>query len=282
MSGIILVTGATGFVGKQIINVLLEKKMKVRIIVRSGNTKLINQERFEKVIFTENLFSESIDWWHEVCRDVVTVIHAAWYAEPGKYLESSKNLECLSGSLQMAQGAAKAGVRRFVGIGTCFEYDITRGWLTIDTPLKPTTLYGASKAAVFMTLSKFFSVCNVEFSWCRLFYLYGEGEDQKRLVPYLHAQLTAGQPVDLTEGDQIRDYLDVKVAGSMIAKVAMGKTLGPVNICSGHPMTIKELAERIADEYQRRDLLKFGAIKKSPSDPACVVGILNKEKNEPL
>ena len=91
-----------------------------------------------------------------------------------------------------------------------------------------------------------------------MFYLYGEGEDDRRLVPYLHKQLTNGEAVELTSGKQIRDFLDVTEAGRIIAEIALCEKSGPINVCSGIPITVRQLAEQIADKYGRRDLLKFG------------------------
>jgi dTDP-6-deoxy-L-talose 4-dehydrogenase (NAD+) len=115
----------------------------------------------------------------------------------------------------------------------------------------------------------------VAFAWCRLFYLYGEGEDGRRLVPYLRSRLQAGLPAELSSGTQVRDYLDVREAADMIIDVALGSRKGPVNICSGEPVTVRELAERIADEFGRRDLLHFGARAENSLDPPIVVGIRN-------
>ena len=81
------------------------------------------------------------------------MIHVAWYVEPGKYLDSPKNLDCLIGTLALAKGAVNANVSRFVGIGTCFEYDLKEGYLSTDTPLRPLTPYAAAKASAFITLS---------------------------------------------------------------------------------------------------------------------------------
>ena len=197
----------------------------------------------------------------------------AWYAEPGQYLQSPKNSECLAGTLLLAEGASQAGVRRFVGVGTCFEYDLDLGLLGVDAPLKPTTPYAEAKAAAFTALSRLLPARDVEFVWCRLFYLYGEGEDERRLVPYLHARLRAGEAVQLTSGTQIRDFLDVREAGRMIVDAALGTGQGPVNVCSGVPVTVRALAERIADEYGRRDLLQFGARADNLVDPPRVVGV---------
>ena len=147
------------------------------------------------------------------------------------------------------------------------------GHLSIDTPLRPTTPYAKAKAATFMALSKLLAQHSITFAWARLFYLYGEGEDARRLVPFLRACLSAGKPAELTSGTQIRDYLDVADAGAQIAALALGNVCGAVNICSGHALTVRELAEQIADEYGRRDLLRFGARADNDFDPPCVVGI---------
>ena len=173
----------------------------------------------------------------------------------------------------MAMGAKRAGVSRFIGVGSCFEYDLTFGELSVETPLKPLTPYAAAKAATFLTLSQWLPCQGIEFLWCRLFYLYGEREDPRRLVPYLRSMLASGKPAELTGGNQIRDYIDVTEAGQMIAECALGNQQGAINICSGMPITVRELAEKIADEYGRRDLLMFGARKDNLTDPLCVVGI---------
>lgn len=274
MSGSVLLTGATGFVGRQVMRALMERGCRLRPIVREGKQGRIPQSAaIEKVIPTSDLWSEDAAWWADVCRGVDTVIHVAWYAEPGQYLQSPKNQECLAGTLRLAQGASQAKVRRFIGIGTCFEYDVSAGHLSIETPLRPSTPYAEAKAAAFLTLSQSLPREGIEFAWCRLFYLYGEGEDERRLVPYLRARLKAGERAELSSGNQIRDYLDVGEAGRMIAEAALGSVQGPVNICSGVPVTVRQLAERIADEYGRRDLLRFGARPDNLVDPPVVVGV---------
>jgi dTDP-6-deoxy-L-talose 4-dehydrogenase (NAD+) len=175
--------------------------------------------------------------------------------------------------LRLAEGAIAAGVRRFIGIGTCFEYDLSAGHLAVETPLNPTTPYAQAKADAFLALTRLLPPHDLAFAWCRLFYLYGEGEDARRLVPYLHARLKAGEPAELSSGTQVRDFLDVREAGRMIAEAALGARQGPINICSGSPVTVRALAERIADEYGRRDLLRFGARPDNFTDPPVVVGI---------
>jgi len=276
MNGIVLLTGATGFVGKQVLNELLHRGKKVRLVVRPDKEKELSAfPGIESIVTSQDIFAEETNWWAEVCAGIHTVIHVAWYAVPGCYLSSEINLDCLIGTLQLAKGAARSGVMRFVGIGTCLEYDLSTGSVSTNHPLLPLTPYAAAKAAAFTSLSQYFDQQKIPFSWCRLFYLYGQGEDSRRLVPYIRRQIAAGEPVKLTSGTQIRDFLDVSEAGRQIVEVSLTQFEGAVNICSGIPVTISQLAEKIADEYGRRDLLEFGARPNNAFDPPCVVGIIS-------
>lgn len=274
MKNRVLLTGATGFVGRQVLRHLIKEDVRLTVVLRDDKRiAYADRDAVEAVITTADLFEETAAWWENALRGINTVIHVAWYAEPGKYLQSPKNLDCLQGTLNMAKGAAQAGVRRYVGIGTCFEYDLKQGLLSVDTPLRPVSPYAGAKAATYMALSQWLPAHAIEFAWCRLFYLHGEGEDDRRLVPHLRAKLAVGAAAELTSGHQIRDYIDVCEAGRLIAKVALDTVQGPINICSGIPVTVKQLAEKIADEYGRRDLLQFGARLENLIDPPSVVGI---------
>lgn len=270
----VMLTGGMGFVGRQVIQALSSQSLKLVLVVRPGKEDQANTlPNVDRVVTTTDLFAEDVDWWAHQCQGIDTIIHVAWYAEPGKYLQASQNMDCLIGSLNLVKGATNAGVRRIVGVGTCFEYDLTEGVLSVKTPLKPLTPYAAAKAALYLNLSQWLPAHSIEFAWCRLFYLYGEGEDERRLVAYLHKQLERGEPVELSRGNQIRDFLDVSEAGRRIAEIAIGHQSGAFNICSGYPVTVRQFAKQIANIYGRKDLLRFGARPDNLVDPPCVTGI---------
>lgn len=275
----ITLTGATGFVGRQVLRALLEHDHAVRIIKRPASPAPAIDATDGRIDIREtaDLFAASDTELEALLADTETLIHAAWYAEPGQYLNSPRNLDCLTGTLRLAQAFQRARGRRFIGIGTCFEYDVSARVLSTGTPLRPGTLYAAAKASAYQILGQLLPAASIEFAWCRLFYLYGEGEDPRRLVPHLHARLAAGEPAELTSGTQIRDFLDVRAAGERIAAIALSETQGAVNICSGVPITVRQLAERIADQYGRPDLLRFGARPDNPFDPPCVLGLISPE-----
>ena len=274
----ILLTGATGFLGAQVLKALNNKDVSIKVITRgSWDNFFSKHKKISEIVHTKNFFTENSEWYRNICKDVDIIIHVAWYAEPGKYLESDLNLECLSGTLNFAQAAAELGVKKFVGIGTCFEYDLTStNLLDTHSPLNPQFLYSTAKATTFLTLSKYFKNKNIDFLWNRVFYLFGEGEDDRRLVAVLQKKLSQGETVDLTSGDQIRDFLDVEIAGLLIVNSSLGRNVGPFNVCSGEAQSIRELAEKIADKYGRRDLLNFGARPDNLSDAQFVVGVPTK------
>lgn len=271
----VLLTGATGFVGRQVLRALAMQGARVRAVVRTGGEKTLEKNpAVEGVLSSADIFAETPAWWARACDGIDIILHVAWYAEPGQYLFSPRNMACLSGTLALAQGGLMAGVGRFAGIGTCFEYDLSGGEkLDISSKLDPQTPYGRAKAETFLTLSRILPPQGMSFVWCRLFYLYGEGEDERRLVPYLRSRLEKGEEAALTSGRQVRDFMDVSDAASRIVRAALAATNGAVNICSGDAITVRTLAERIADEYGRRDLLRFGARADNVVDPPCVVGV---------
>jgi nucleoside-diphosphate-sugar epimerase len=269
----ILLTGSTGFVGRQVLKSLQEKNVEIVLINRaSSDKKILNKVKISKVIYTDDIFSETIEWWSKTLRDIDLIIHLAWYLEPGEYLYSDNNYRCYEGSYNLAKGAVNSSVRRIISIGTCFEYKMSMSPLVPSSILSPETPYAEAKVNLFNKLSKFLPSRNIEFTWCRLFYLYGEYEDKRRFVPYLRSQLEKGSKAKLSSGKQIRDFMDVRMAGRSIVDIALSDTVGAVNICSEKPISVREFAEQIADEYGRRDLLDFGARPENSFEPPYIVG----------
>ena len=273
----VLLTGGTGFVGRQILNALQRANTDVRVVIRAGTEARLAASAPVERIFTKDLFAENALWWAKACDGIDTVIHAAWYAMPGKYMQSPMNLDCLQGTLQLAQGAAQANVRRFIGIGTCAEYDTNAGYLSVNTPLRPTNPYASAKAAAYFALNNWLPLLDIEFAWCRLFYLYGDGEDKQRLIHYVRSRLAMGRPVNLSSGfprfetSPRRQHCRKQNCCCFPGEYDWSSKY----LLPGQAQTVREMVERIADEFGRRDLLRFGTRPDNHFDPPCVVGVRN-------
>jgi nucleoside-diphosphate-sugar epimerase len=197
-------------------------------------------------------------------------VHLAWYAEPGKYLESPENVRLLKISLNLAEQLAEAGCRRLISVGSCFEYDTSLGYLSENSTLKPRTLYAATKLSLQFTLEKFTRNTGMEFVWPRLFYLYGPFEDERRLVPFVICSLLRNNKAKITKGEQVRDFLHVEDVASAFVAIIKSGMKGVVNIGSGKPETVKDIATTIGNIIGRPDLLKVGAIPYREDDPPFV------------
>lgn len=271
----ILLTGASGFIGKHVLRELNAlDHLRIRIVCRPSHESVLSSIcPHAELVFSPDLFSESANWWTNACAGISTILHLAWHTTPGDYLNSNKNIDCLKGTLSICQGAIEAGVNRFVGIGTCLEYAEQSTPTSILSPLGPRTLYATTKAATFDILSRWLPSTGMEFAWGRIYFISGDGEDERRLIPYVKNCLRTNSPAMLSHGLQTRDYIDSSTAAQVLAALAASNYQGATNICSGNGQTIRHMVEEIAKKSNQLHLLHFGAQPTNPDEPAFIVGI---------
>ncbi|MCL5103757.1 MAG: NAD(P)-dependent oxidoreductase [Armatimonadetes bacterium] len=267
----VLITGITGFVGSQVARHLINGGHEVHgIIMENDDCRRIDDIMPSVGVVTGNLNDlDSLAPALEAVRPDVC-IHLAWYVEPGKYLPSFENLSSLHATGKLAELMGKMGCGKFVGAGTCFEYDLEYGYLSESTPTKPESLYAACKVAAEGVVSRIGDVTGMRVAWPRLFYQYGPFEDPRRLVAFLITSLMRGEDANVSKGTQIRDFLHVEDVGAAIAAVALSDLTGPVNVGSGVPVTVRQIVWTIAEALGRPELVHFGARQDNPTDPPFV------------
>lgn len=269
----ILVTGASGFIGSQVTSALLSAGHEVAALVRP-QTSLQRLQGIKGQIIrlqadlgdSEALRPVLEQWRPEAC------IHLAWYAEPGQYLHSSKNVAFLRNSLTFLEELGRAGCAQVVAAGTCAEYDSERGWLHEDGPTKPETLYAASKLSLCQIGQHLAALSGGKFAWARIFYPYGPGEDARRAVPALIGALLRGESFPASEGLQVRDYLHVADIASAFCRLVQEQATGIYNISSGNPVTMRRVMETVGEILGRKDLIQFGAAPARAWDPPFICG----------
>lgn len=195
--------------------------------------------------------------------------HFAWYAVPGMYWRSAENLRSLQASIALALRLVALKCQRFVGIGTSAEYATSPEKLSEASPIGSKSMYAATKLAFQLVLQQVAEANDMSWLWARVFYQYGPYEDPRRLVPTVVRALLAGEPALLTTGEQARDFLHVDDVAAGIGTAASALN-GIINIGSGVPVRVADLATTIGLLIGRPDLLRFGARPNDGADPPFV------------
>jgi nucleoside-diphosphate-sugar epimerase len=186
------------------------------------------------------------------------ILHCAWDVTHGRFWHAPENLDWVAATLRLGRLASACGVERFVGVGSCAEYDWTDGGTSArreTDPTRPATLYGLAKNATRELLAAALPPAGVSFAWGRVFDLFGAGEAPGRLVASLLASLRAGRPFVCRHGQLERDYMDVRDVGAALAHLTASDVAGPVNIASGKVVSLAALTTRAAALLDRPDLL---------------------------
>jgi dTDP-6-deoxy-L-talose 4-dehydrogenase (NAD+) len=199
------------------------------------------------------------------------LVHLAWYAEPGDYLGSRENLGSLAATTDLVAAAVDAGCGRIVAAGSCLEYAASDAPHRETDPAGPESLYAACKHAAHVVCEPL-TADRSAFLWARIFYLHGPGEDSRRLMPMVAARLRRGEPVDLSGGEQVRDYLHVADVADALATLACSDATGVANVCSGTPASLRNLLGAIGEHVGRPELLRFGRLPYRPGERMCIAG----------
>jgi nucleoside-diphosphate-sugar epimerase len=262
----LLFTGAAGFIGRRAIPHLLDLGYEVHAV----DLRPIDLPGC--VTHTANLLDA------EVIRDVVGrirpthLLHLAWYVEHGQFWTSLDNCRWVEASIALLREFGANGGQRVVTSGTCAEYEAGHALcIEAETPCRPATLYGASKHALSVLQAAMCRQMGVSSAWARVFFLYGPGEPDRKLISSVISSLLRGELAETTHGAQVRDFLHVEdVARALVAILDSGLE-GAVNVGSGQPVTQRHVVETIGRLMERPELLRIGAIPAAGNEPERLV-----------
>jgi nucleoside-diphosphate-sugar epimerase len=273
----ILLTGASGFVGRHAITPLLDAGYEVHAVTRhppEATGARVHWHQADLLLpGTAKAVLQAVQPTH--------LMHLAWDVEPGAFWTSPKNLQWVTASLALMEAAANVGVVRIVMAGSSAEYDWHSGiCLESSTPLRAATLYGSAKHALQTLATAYLRECGVSFAWGRIFFLYGPGEDSRRLVPTVIQKLLAKRKTPVTSGDQIRDFLHVQDVAEAFVALLNSSVEGPVNIASGNPLPVKTLISVISEKLNGNEFIEWGALAMPANDPPELRADVSRLTNE--
>lgn len=259
----VLLTGASGFVGREVAAQLLAAGHEVHALGRRAPTVPgVRHHAVDLLAETPNLRELS----------ATLLIHAAWYAEPGRFWNAPENCDWVAASLRLARAFTKAGGRRMVVAGSCAEYGWDRPVFIEDTlGPRPQSLYGQAKRSLFEVMSAAAPMLGLSLGWGRIFIPYGAQEDSRRLLGTLIAARAQGRPADFSMGEQVRDFIHVSDVAAALVRVLESGFEGPVNIGSGVGTSVHAFIEEAATIAGYGHRVRLGARPMRADDPASLV-----------
>lgn len=268
----VLLTGATGLIGKEAIKPLLDDGFEVYAL----SSKVHESQKKICWIQADLFDNDAIEKVFEQIKPQY-LLHFAWCAS-GDYLTSEDNSKYLDSSLKMLEAFKKNGGERAVMAGTCFEYKFKDTPLKEDDELNPQTLYAKCKNELREKAEIFCTQTDISFAWGRIFYVYGYGENVNRLTPHVANLLREGKEAKITAGPLVRDYMFTKDIALAFVTLLSTNVSGCVNICTNNPISIKDYVEKIASKLGKSDLLDFDD--KIEGQPKFIVGDNSRLINE--
>ena len=267
----VLITGGTGFIGKNVVYELLKRGYEVHSLVYPPFVK-VEEGLVQHEMNLLDLKSVA-DFFNK--NPFENIIHLAWYVGKGCHVADA-NIEWTIATLNLLKLFQENGGKRFVGAGTISEYEYQYGYLIEDkTPTSPQTLYGESKNSIYKIASSFCKKYEIDFKWPRIFNLYGPNEKPQRLMPSVINSCLKGEDVKVSDCLKFQDYLHVEDTARGIVDIFESNLQGAVNICSGKPVQLRYIVNKIAELTNFQGKILWGAIPVAFGDD-LVVG--NNEK----
>jgi nucleoside-diphosphate-sugar epimerase len=270
----VLATGGSGFLGRHCLEALVRHGFRVHAVSRTSrgdptgkivwhNLDLLSRGPVERLVATLRPSH---------------LLHLAWVTAPEAYRYAPENLDWLDASLALVRSFGEHGGQRFVGVGSCAEYDVAAGACVEDgTPIRPVSVYGQCKAAFWMATQACAQRYGFSSAWGRVFLPYGPGDEPHRLIPSLLTALAAGRPMNVTDGSQVRDFVYAgDVAEVLVRLLATVEATGAYNVGTGRGIAVRQVIEWVADHFRARELVHFGVRPRRDDEPPSLVADMAK------
>ena len=271
----VLVTGANGYIGKNVVKWLLDNGNDV--LAADINLDKVD-ERSEKLII--NLF-ENTDEYLEKFKDIDVCIHLAW--RNGFIHNSITHLQDISKHYEFLEKISKIGIKNINVIGTMHEIGYWEGEINEDTPTNPISFYGIAKNTLRQSLKILEKTENIELKWLRVYYIQGDDRNNNSIfAKILQKEEEGADKFPFTTGTNKYDFINVFKLAEMISKASLQTEVkGIINCCSGKAISLKDKVESFLLENNLNIKLEYGVFPHREYDSPALWGN-NKKINEIL
>jgi nucleoside-diphosphate-sugar epimerase len=260
----VLLTGATGFIGREVVRPLRAAGAEIHTLGRSDpGIPGVSHHRVD-------LLGHDLDAVRAL--GATHLIHLAWYPERAFWI-APENLDWVAASARLVRAFAAGGGRRALVAGSCAEY--AWGPARLDeaaSPIAPSSLYGSAKASLHAQLAKDAPELGLSLAWARIFFPYGPLERPQRLLGTLLAAMRSGERAHFSGGYQRRDFIHVEDAAAAIVAILAAPIEGAVNVASGGAVEVRRFVEIAAGHAGMTDRVVFGTQPLPAGEPALIEG----------
>lgn len=236
----ILVTGASGFIGKYVVEILLQERYKVIVLSRNIAQFAVSDENLV-VVYGDLADGEEIKT--EIKKyGPVGCINLAWEGIPDFSFElCSKNLKSGINLLNLCKDV---GITTLISAGSCWEYKNPIGAVTEESLLSGENSFKAAKNALKLMSEAFCRENGINFYWLRIFYVYGAGQRRDSLIPYIIHSIREGKQPKLKNVFNLHDFIYVEdVAAAIFEILKVQPSQNVFNIGSGQVTKVLDIVK---------------------------------------
>ena len=262
----VVVTGASGYMGKYVVKELLSQGHEV-IAVDLHYKEVDTRAKFSEV----SIFSGEKNIYEQLERPDLC-IHLAW--QDGFIHNSPKHMENISSHFKFLKNMIQGGCKNIAVMGTMHEVGYWEGKIQADTPCNPLSQYGIAKNALRQALFTLAQNSEVNIYWLRAFYILGDDSRNCSIFTKLLAAAEDGKAkFPFTSGKNKYDFIDIKMlAKQIVAASTQTKFTGIINVCTGIPIALKDKVEEFIAQNNLSIELDYGAFPDRPYDSPIIYG----------
>ncbi|OGE78124.1 MAG: hypothetical protein A2751_03100 [Candidatus Doudnabacteria bacterium RIFCSPHIGHO2_01_FULL_46_14] len=281
----VFITGASGFIGANLMRRLLADGFEVTAAIRPGSKNfwrledVTDQIRILRLDLTDQ--KDTAEKLGQIGPNYIFHL-AAYGAYPGQIDSEQMWRTNLFAAINLIEAAKVVGFQKMIIAGSSSEYGKKSEAMKESDRLEPSTIYGVSKAASTLYCQYRAREEKLPLAILRPFSVYGPWEEPGRLAPRLIGRALKNEPLELVGSKTVRDFIYIDdVVEACLKSMNEDKINGQImNICSGMQTEIGEMAEQVVSITGSKSRVQRGSYEARSFDTDIWVG--NPEKTKKL
>ena len=278
-----IVTGGTGFIGRNLIKRLLKENKRVYAVVRPDSRNISFLPKDDNIIVVKSDIGEISQHKDELPKECEAVFHFAWGGvnreELGSDVIQKKNVD---DSLELLDTALEKGCKKFVFAGSRSEYGVQSGVYTEDLDCHPIVAYGKAKLDFGNIAYDTCSKGGMKFLHARIFSVYGPDDHPWSLVSSSVNKMLNNEKIDLSECLHYWNYMYIDDTVDLLYEISRKSDRIPnndnciFNVATRDIRPLKEYVEEIKRVTGSNSLLNYGAYKQSAESAVSLLPDMSK------